>query len=719
MKTKKAKTSLLQICLPFLRWFPMSMEGIRADVIAGITVALLLVPQSMAYAQLAGLPVVYGLYASIVPVIIASMWGSCNQLHTAPVAMLSMMSAAALIPFAVMGTEKFVELAIMLGFMVGILRLILGLARLGVLVNFISNPVLVGFTNAAAIIIGFSQLSKIIGVPFPRSDVYIADLWAVVLQIGETHWLTLAFAVGAYLLIRTSGLYMKRLPGVLVAVVVATAISAYIKYEDKEQVRLSAVHDTVEAELIRNYAAAKAEVAVLSQRIASNNNKLHTLYQDETNNGLLIATLEGELVTLRIHQEHLKQANNKRRVELYRVDFARVDADKGAAHYYYVRGNVPDGLMTDGKTWRFLTVSNNKVVFSAGGAVVGDIPEGLPHFSVPVIDFEIMLMLLPAAFIMALIGFLEATSISKAIAVKTKQEVNINKELVGQGLANTIGSFFGSYTVSGSFSRSAVAARTGARTGLFAIVSALAVVLVLLYLTPLLYHLPQAVLAVIVMMAVFSLIRIKPLIHAWRLDRAGALIGITAFFATLAMAPAIANGIMVGIVLTMVAFVLKVMKPRAEVLGHGDEGELKGMTTYGLPPISECFIPIRFDGSLIFCNVAYFENAILKAHATFPEARTILIIGSGINWIDASGEEKIRDVAGRLRELGIALAFSSLKKQVVNSFERGELMPVIGKENIFRTKAIAVRELTERHDKARREAEAKLREEQELKADPA
>ncbi len=711
MKTKKPQTSLLHIYFPFLRWFPMSAEGMRADVVAGITVALLLVPQSMAYAQLAGLPVVYGLYASIVPVIIASMWGSCNQLHTAPVAMLSMMSAAALIPFAVMGSEKFVELAIMLGLMVGVLRLILGLARLGVLVNFISNPVLVGFTNAAAIIIGLSQLSKIIGVPFPRSDVYIADLWAVVLQIGETHWLTLAFAVGAYLLIRITNVYFKRLPGVLIAVTVATAVSAFIHYEDKEQVPLSAIHDTTEAELIRNYAAAKAEVGELSQRIASNNDKLHKLYQDEDNNRLAIAELEGELVTLRIRQEDLKQANNKRRVELFRVDFARVDADKGVAHYYFVHGNVPPGQVTDGKTWRFLTVSDNKAVFSAGGAVVGDIPEGLPHFAVPVIDFEIMLMLLPAAFIMALIGFLEATSISKAIAVKTKQGVNINKELVGQGLANAVGSFFGSYTVSGSFSRSAVAARTGARTGLFAIVSALAVVLVLLYLTPLLYHLPQAVLAVIVMMAVFGLIRIQPLIHAWRVDRTGALIGITAFIATLVMAPAIANGIMVGIVLTMVAFVLKVMKPRAEVLGHGDEGELKGMKTYGLPPISECFVPIRFDGSLIFANVAYFENAILEAHATFPEARTILVIGSGINWIDASGEEKIRDVAGNLRELGITLAFSSLKKQVVNSFERGELIPVIGKENIFRTKAVAVRELTERHDKARREQEEKERKE--------
>ncbi len=680
----------------------MTQASMRADAISGITVALLLVPQSMAYAQLAGLPVVYGLYASVIPVIIASMWGSCNQLHTAPVAMLSMMSAAALIPFAMVGTEKFIELAIMLGLMVGILRLGLGLARLGMLVNFISNPVLVGFTNAAAIIIGFSQLSKIIGVPFPRSDSYIIDLWGVVLQVGETHWLTLSFAVGAYLLIRLTDTYMKRLPGVLIAVVVATVVSASINYEHKVQAPLSAIQATAELTLVRSFADTHTELSALSKSIETKNHELNNLNQ-QGDSSLATAQLEGELVTLHIREGNLKRKNNNRKIELYRVHFIRAEQDDGTTRYY-VADNIPAGITTDGRSWRFLTVTDDTVVFSAGGAVVGDIPEGLPQFAVPVIDLGIMFMLLPAAFIMALIGFLEATSISKAIAIKTKQnDVDINQELVGQGLANTIGSFFGSYTVSGSFSRSAVAAQTGARTGLFAIISALAVVLVLLFLTPLLYHLPQAVLAVIVMMAVFGLVRIKPLIHAWRVDRSGALIGIIAFVATLGMAPAIANGIMVGIVLTMITFVLRVMKPRAEVLGHGPSGELAGMKAHGLPPISECFVPIRFDGSLIFANVAYFENVILEARTAFPEARTILVVGSGINWIDASGEEKIREVAGRLREAGITLAFSSLKKQVINAFERGGLIPVIGEENIFRTKAQAVQMLTERHDKASRE----------------
>ncbi len=695
----KTNNSLLHTFFPFLRWFPLTQDSVRADVIAGITVALLLVPQSMAYAQLAGLPVVYGLYASIIPVIIASMWGSCNQLHTAPVAMLSMMSAAALIPFAVVGTDKFIELAIMLGLMVGVMRLGLGLAKLGVLVNFISNPVLVGFTNAAAIIIGFSQLSKIIGVPFPRSDSYIMDLWGVVLQVGETHWLTLAFAVGAYLLIRASDTFVKRLPGVLVAVVVATAVSAFINYENKEQITLSNIHANAEVALIKDYADAKSQLKALSNGIATRNDQLNTLnHKDDDSKNLRIAQLKGEIVTLKIREANLKKEYNHRKIELYRLKFVRV-AEENDNVIYYTRGNVPEGKQTDGKNWKFLTVKDDHAVFSAGGSVVGDIPKGLPQFSVPVIDLDILLMLLPAAFIMALIGFMEATSISRAIAVTTKQRTDINKELVGQGLANTVGSFFGSYTVSGSFSRSAVAAKTGARTGLFAIVSALAVVLVLLFLTPLLYHLPQAVLAVIVMMAVFGLIRVKPLIHAWQVDRTGAVIGIIAFIATLAMAPAIANGIMVGIVLTMVAFVVKAMKPRTEIQAHDEYGVLTGMKANNLPAISQDFAPFRFDGALIFANVSFFENAIIEARSTFPKAKTILVIGGGINWIDASGEEKIREMASCLRSVGITLAFSSLKKQVIKSFERGDLFSVIGDENIFRTKGEAVRALTARYKK--------------------
>jgi MFS superfamily sulfate permease-like transporter len=305
--------------------------------------------------------------------------------------------------------------------------------------------------------------------------------------------------------------------------------------------------------------------------------------------------------------------------------------------------------------------------------------------------------LLPAALVMALIGFMEATSISKAIATTTGERVDTSKELIGQGLANIAGSFFGSFTVSGSFSRSAVAARTGAKTGLFAIISALAVVLVLLFFTPYLYHLPQAVLAVIVMMAVFSLIRIAPLVQAWKVDRVSAVIGIVTFMATLLMAPSIANGILLGVALTVLHYLIRIMKPRAEIVARKLDGTLGGIRAHNLQPLSETFVPVRFDGSLSFINVAYFEDIILEAHSEFPRAEVILVVSSGINDIDASGEEKVREVAKRLRKVGVTLMFSGLKHQVMQIFVRSGLVEELGSEAFFIDKRTALQVLSERY----------------------
>ncbi len=309
-----------------------------------------------------------------------------------------------------------------------------------------------------------------------------------------------------------------------------------------------------------------------------------------------------------------------------------------------------------------------------------------------------MFALLPAALVMALIGFMEATSISKAIASTTGERVDASKELVGQGLANIAGSFFGSFTVSGSFSRSAVAARTGAKTGLFAIISAATVVIVLLFFTPYLYHLPQAVLAVIVMMAVFSLIRVKPLVQAWKVDRFGAVIGIITFFATLIMAPAIANGILLGIALTVLHFLIKTMRPRAEMVSRKPDGTLGGIQAHSLEPISQMFVPVRFDGALTFTNVAYFEDIILEAQREFPHAKAILVIASGINEMDASGEEKVREVNCRLKLLGVKLMFSGLKYQVVKLFIKSGLLDEMGRDNFFSNKEAALKTLLKEYD---------------------
>jgi len=680
---------------PFIRWFPFTSDKIRADLIAGITVALILVPQSMAYAQLAGLPVVYGLYASFIPVIIASLWGSSSQLHTGPVAMLSIMSAAALIPFATPGSDKFIELSIMLALMVGILRLVLGVFRLGAIVNLLSSPVIVGFTNAAALIIGLSQLSKIIGVPFPRTDSYLADLWRVLTQIPDMHILTLVFAIGAWVTISGLRRYKPSLPGVLIVVILTTLISALVGFEDEVSVTPGQIYEKETGELMGTYVKTKSRIDQLIAEVADLRRQAKELKdQDDIKDS---ANLSAEAAVLEHELSALKAENTGRLIDIHRIEFTAA-RDANGQLVMFSGETIPETYVVESKTWRFKAVNKNKIVLSAGGAVVGVVPEGLPSFAVPVIEWDLLLALLPAALVMALIGFMEATSISKAIASSTGERVDASKELVGQGLANIAGSFFSSFTVSGSFSRSAVAARSGAKTGLFAIVSAATVVIVLLFFTPYLYHLPQAVLAVIVMMAVFSLIRIKPLIMAWKVDRYDAVIGIITFFTTLIMAPAIANGILLGISLTVIHFLIKTMRPRAEIVGRKLDGTLGGIQAHDLKPVSEKFVPVRFDGALTFTNVAYFEDIILEAQREFPLAKAIVVIGSGINEMDASGEEKVREVNERLEQLGVKLMFSGLKHQVMKIFILSNLVNELGEDRFFSSKETAIKTLINEYD---------------------
>ena len=684
---------------PFVRWFPMTGDTLRADLMAGITVALVLVPQSMAYAQLAGLPVVYGLYASFIPVIVASLWGSSNQLHTGPVAMLSLMSAAAVMSFATPGTADFIELSIMLALMVGVLRFALGIFRLGAIVNMLSSPVIVGFTNAAALIIGLSQLNKVVGVPFPRSESYLTDVWQVIAQLPQLHWITLFFAIGAWLLIVSLRKVSASFPAVLVAVAISIVLSALFSYEEKTTVSLAQVRAAEPVEKIENYANVRDRMAELTTRITGYGLEVNEL---ERRGGMDNVTraqeLRAKIAVSHYELDQLKATKNRLHIELHDIVLQAAPDPNGALSLYRT-AELPPDADGDGSSWRFDGISEDRqVTFSSGGAVVGDIPKGMPTFEIPSIHWSVLLALLPAALVMALIGFMEATSISKAIATTTGERVDTNKELVGQGLANIVGSFFGSYTVSGSFSRSAVATRSGAKTGMFAIVSALAVMLVLLFFTPYLYHLPQAVLAVIVMMAVFSLIRVAPLLNAWKVDRIGASIGVITFVATLMMAPAIANGILLGIGLTVLHFLIRTMKPRAEVVGRKSDGTLGGAHSHQLEPISQYFVPVRFDGSLTFINVAYFEDMILEAHAKFPEAGTILVVGSGINEIDASGEEKIREVIAHLRQVNVDLVFSSLKRQVMQVLEKSGLVDELGSAAFYSDKETALHMLMERFE---------------------
>jgi sulfate permease, SulP family len=235
------------------------------------------------------------------------------------------------------------------------------------------------------------------------------------------------------------------------------------------------------------------------------------------------AELAVQVTRLRVEEQRLKERLSDLRIEAHRKTLTREETADGGSVF---RARTEED---DGPTWRLVRAGSDSVLLSSGGRVVGNIPQGLPAFQLPVPDWEVIPALLPAAFVMALIGFMEATSISRALAAQRREKLDANQELVGQGLANIVGSFFQSYTVSGSFSRSAVAARSGAQSGLFAVVSALGVLVTMLFLTPYLYHLPLAVLAAIVMSAVFGLLDFRTLVQAWKIHRADGAAGLLTF----------------------------------------------------------------------------------------------------------------------------------------------------------------------------------------------
>ena len=671
--------------LPFLRWFPMGADDLRGDLLAGVSVALILIPQAMAYAALAGLPVVYGLYASFLPVMIASMWGASRFLHTGPVALLSLMSAAAIEPLASRGSEEFIALSMTLALMVGVLRFGLGALRMGVLINLASHPVINGFTNAAALIIGLSLLNSFINVPMPRSDLFLRDLWHVVEQLPLAHWPTIAFGVGTLALLTVMKRHTPKVPGVLAVVVLATVVSYATGFERTAQVSPAQIEDAAALKDFQRVAALEAEYAALKLRQAEVRKRLAAAPAPDY-------SLEADLLRLDGAEQGIKKRLYGLRVEVYRHTLAPVTLADNRVVYRAAEAS----FLHPG--WHFSGAQDGGFKLSGGGRVVGHIPAGLPAFSLPQMDFGIMGGLLGTAFVMALIGFMEATSISRALAAQSREKLDSNQELMGQGLANIVGSFFQSYTVSGSFSRSAVAARSGARTGFYAIVSAVGVVLAMLFLTEYFYHLPQSVLAAIVMSAVFSLLDFKTLGHAWKVRRSDGVVGLLTFAATLWMAPQLASGVLVGVVLTILVFLHGVMQPRSEILGKTRDGTLAGAVSYDLPPISEHYVVLRFDASLVFINSAYFEEAVMKALAQFPQARAVLVIGNGINRIDATGEEKLRTLARDLASAGVTLMFSGLKKPVREAILRAGLDEVLGVENLFPNKEIALSTLATRYD---------------------
>lgn len=686
--------------LAFFTRHTLTRSVLRADIIAGLTVAMVLIPQSMAYAQLAGMPPYYGLYAAFLPVIVGALWGSSRQLSTGPVAMVSLLTGSILAQFATPGSEAFITFAIALALMVGVMQLAMGLFRIGAVVNFLSHPVIVGFTSAAAIIIALSQLSKLLGVPMARTDSFLKDVWEVVQHAPEVHLPTLAFGVAALAIMMLAKWVRPLWPGVLIAVVITTFASWALNFDRRE----AAAPEQFEVAVARN---SIDSIIAMSNRI----NELRAEVSMKTAERLQfpgtpefahprVLALNYDIEILRLDIRIIERERQGRMRELRKLTFERAIVNN--APRFFLHGTIPADAKGDGGRWSITQIDSTVLQMTGGGDVVGAIPAGLPSLTLPRFNWDTFVMLLPSAFVIMLVAFMEAISIAKAMATRTQQRIDPNRELVGQGLANIVGSFCQSFPVSGSFSRSAVNLAAGAVTSLSSVVAGAIVLVTLLFFTPLLYHLPQAVLAAVIMMAVFNLVNFGAIRHAWAAHRHDGIAAVVTFAATLSFAPHLDTGILTGAALAIVLYLYRTMHPHVVVLGRHPDGTLRDAHSHNLPT-SEHMVALRFDGSLYFANVPYFEDALLEQLALHPHAKYILIVGHGINELDASGEALIRHLFQRMSENGITMVFSGLKTQVLQVMEQTGLYALIGAAHFYRTEAAALEGIAEG---TRRAAEA-------------
>jgi sulfate permease, SulP family len=531
--------------LPCLAWPRPTAHGLRADLLAGLVVSLLVIPQSLAYAQLAGVPAHHGLYAAVIPCIIGTLFGSSALLSTGPVALTSLLTATSVGAMAVAGSPDFVDKVLLLALLSGLFQVAFGLARAGVLLNLLSQPVLVGFINAAAIVIALSQVPALTGISLPPPSNVVLSTLDLLGSLNRLHGTSLALGLLALALLIAFKRFAPRLPGVLLMVLALTLLSQGIGFA------------------------------------------------------------------------------------------------------------------------------------AGGGAVVGSIPAGMPILAVPTVSWQAAAALVPAAFVIALVSFTEAMSSCKIAALKTRTRWDENQELIGQGLAKVVAAFAQAMPVSGSFSRSALNLSSGALTAYSSLFAAAFVLLALALFTPFLQHLPKPALAAMIVLAVLNLVDVQAMRNAWKVSRDDGLAATLAFIATLAFAPNIQNGILVGIVFSLVAFIYRRMLPRLATLGLGHDGrlhELGGAERIGV---------LRFDAALFFANASFFEDAVLRMERESPGLKFIVVQANAINLLDATGVEMLRGLVRHLRECGITLVISHAKPQFIDVAERSGLSDVIGRENFY------------------------------------
>ena len=527
-----------------------SFDDFKADFFAGITVAVIQVPQSMALALIAGLPAVYGLYASL-PGFIASLWGSSRQLSTGPVAIVSFLTFASLVPLAEPGSSDFIHLAATLALLTGLIYLIMGLFRLDFVLQLVPHSVVVGFSSAAASIIVLSQLPTLLGLALTQRDLVADSVIDIILNLPNISLITAAVGAATLLLLFVS----RRLPRTFPAAFVVLVSGAGIGY-------------------LLNF---------------------------------------GEL----------------------------------------------------------------------GVSLVKTVPESLPMFALPFLSTHTFFSLLPKAAIIALVGFVGTHASAKTAAAKTKEQLNTNQELVGQGLANVVTAFFQGFPLSGSFTRTAVNVEAGGRTPIAAVVTTVFTVITLLFFTPLFYTLPRAVLAGIVIFSALPLINIKSLRDMYHISKMDGLVAFLTFAMACILKPD--DAIFIGVVAALMLFIrqtvwgIRVLEmgidERWNILrGVREEFDEHLVSTFKDVCVVRIGAALYYANSLHICELL---DEVIRAHTQREKdtLKKLVIDASGINFIDITAIEVMGEYISRLEERGIRTYTIYLRRGVKETIERAPHFP--------------------------------------------
>lgn len=544
----KNKNNSLEKYFPFLSWWEKlkNPQVIKSDFFAGISVALVLIPQSMAYASLAWLPIEVWLYTALIPVVIAAMFWSCSQMSTGPITIISLMSAAVLIPIAQTGTQEYIALASLLAFFTWIFYLILSSLKLWMIVDFLSHPVILWFTNGVCILTILSQLGKIFWVWIDKWNhffEYIFNIFTSIL-LGF-HFPTFIVGIWSIFLLIVLAKYFPKLPKVLILLVISIWLSYYFGYEE-------------------NF------------------------------------------------------------------------------------------------SW----------------AIVHQIPNHLPDFSLPFLQESIFKIsveefwkIILYSMIIGLIAFTQTIWVAKFVWYKTKQKISANRELVWQWLANISSSLFWWYGVAGSFSKTAVNIRNGAQTGLSSVVTGWVVVITLLFLTPLLYHLPIASLSAVIIVAVIWLIRFQPIFDAWKVEKHDAIIAIGTFILTLILSPNLERAILIWVIVSLALYIYRTMRPKIVEVSMYKDGEYRDCELFGLKT-SKCVSIVRVDWDVYFANSGYFEDEVLNLVSEKPDLQAIIFDFEWMNNIDSSGSQMLKNLTQRLNSMGLKLYITNMRVKVYQKLEK-------------------------------------------------